>query len=58
MLGFRPSPGYVREMKRYGILPKDLTEGAPIDVYATDRAYWQSLWWQPTVAASVKRSRP
>ncbi|MFH1716987.1 MAG: hypothetical protein ABIF19_06525, partial [Planctomycetota bacterium] len=47
MPGFRPTPSYVREMKRFGILPKDLPEGAMIDVYATDRAYWRSLWWQP-----------
>jgi len=55
MPGFRPTPGYVREMKRYGILPNDLPEGAPIDVYATDRAYWRSLWWQPTVVVSGER---
>ncbi len=47
MPGFRPTPTYVREMKKYGILPKDLADNAPIDVYATDRAYWRSLWWQP-----------
>ena len=51
MPGFRPSPGYVREMQRYGILPRDLPEGAPIDVYATDQAYWRSLWWRPMVTA-------
>jgi hypothetical protein len=45
--GFRPRAEYVREMKRYGILPADLPEGAPIDVYATERAYWQSLWHRP-----------
>jgi hypothetical protein len=39
MSGFRPTPGYVREMKRYDILLQDLPENAPIDVYATDRAY-------------------
>jgi hypothetical protein len=58
MPGFRPTPGYVREMKRYGILPNDLPEAAPIDVYATDRAYWRSLWWQPTIAVSVECSTP
>jgi len=47
MPGFRPLPSYVREMKRYGILPRDLPEDADIDVYATDQAYWQSLWYQP-----------
>jgi hypothetical protein len=47
MPGFRPDPSYVREMKRFDILPETLAENAPIDVYATDRAYWRSLWWQP-----------
>jgi hypothetical protein len=47
MPGFQPAAMYVREMKRFGILPQDLSAGSPIDVYATDQAYWRSLWWQP-----------
>ncbi len=59
MPDFRPRAAYVREMKRYGILPKDPAGGghdqgrrrqpadAQIDVYATDRAYWRSLWYKP-----------
>jgi hypothetical protein len=47
MPGFRPRPAYVREMKRYGIVPEHLANDARIDVYATDRAYWQSLWYNP-----------
>jgi len=46
MPGFRPSIHYVREMKRYGILPQDfdrLTD--PIDVYEADEKYWRSFWW-------------
>jgi hypothetical protein len=40
-----PSPLYIREMKRYGILPAALDVKAyPIDVYATDEAYWRSFW--------------
>jgi len=48
MPGFRPPAPYVREMKRYGVLPGsfDVTEDA-IDVYGTDRAYWRSLWHRP-----------
>jgi hypothetical protein len=43
-----PSPLYVREMKRYGILPADLDAATnPIDVYATDEAYWQTFWYRP-----------
>lgn len=45
MDGYRPSPHYLREMKRYGILPADFDErNDPIDPYATDRAYWESFW--------------
>jgi len=58
MPGFRPTPGYVREMQRYGILAKDLPEDAPIDVYAADRAYWRSLWWHPAATARAEDSTP
>jgi hypothetical protein len=51
MPGFIPPAGYVSEMKRYGILPTDLPEDTVIDVYATDRKYWQSLWHKPHDAA-------
>jgi hypothetical protein len=47
MPGFRPKPSYVRELKRFGVLPADLDPTAPIDVYAADAAYWRSLWWRP-----------
>ena len=48
MPGFRPNEHYVREMKRYGILPADFdSEVDPIDVYQVDQAYWQSLWHRP-----------
>ena len=55
MPDFRPGPPYVREMKRYGIIPENLAADAKIDVYATDRAYWRSLWYKPN--ADVVRSR-
>ena len=48
MEGFRPRAEYVHEMKRYGILPAALPDTAPIDVYAADRAYWQSHWHRPS----------
>jgi hypothetical protein len=49
MPGFHPTEPYVREMKRYGLLPAtfDRTRD-PIDVYATDQAYWKSLWYRPS----------
>lgn len=43
MPGFRPPAPYIREMKRYNVLPRDLPNDAPIDVYQTDRAYWRSF---------------
>lgn len=47
MPGFKPRSEYVREMKRYGILPADLPADASVDVYATDQSYWESLWHRP-----------
>ncbi len=47
MAWFRPGRPYVREMKRYGILSKKIGPNDPIDPYATDRAYWKSLWYKP-----------
>ena len=47
MPGFRPDPAYVREMKRYGVLPASTGPADPIDVYEVDQAYWRSLWWVP-----------
>ena len=43
---FKPRPEYIREMIRFGVLPAtfDLAKD-PIDVYATDRKYWESLHW-------------
>jgi hypothetical protein len=48
MPGFKPNEHYVREMKRYGVLPEsfDLTS-QNIDVYETDGAYWRSFWHVP-----------
>ena len=48
MPGFQPRPAYIREMKRFGILPKDYPVDKPVDPYETDRAYWESLWWTPS----------
>jgi hypothetical protein len=48
MPGFRPRPEYVREMKRFGVLPPDFGPSDPIDVYETDRKYWKSFWYRPT----------
>jgi hypothetical protein len=34
-------------MKRYGILPAEFDIHSPLDVYATDQAYWQQFWYRP-----------
>jgi len=47
MAGFRPGRPYVREMKRYGILSEKIGPNDPVDPYATDQAYWKSLWYKP-----------
>jgi mono/diheme cytochrome c family protein len=47
MPGFRPNEHYIREMQRFGFLPKDLKPDDPVDVYAVDRAYWDSFHYRP-----------
>lgn len=56
--GFQPRPDWVREMKRYGVIPDLRKPGEPIDVYAVERDYWESLWYSPLrpLAAAVSRS--
>jgi hypothetical protein len=49
MPGFRPRPEYLREMKRYGILPAAFDEvNEEADPYAIDRRYWDSFIYCPT----------
>lgn len=49
MPGFRPNEHYLREMKRCGVLPATFAEATdPIDVFATDQAYWRTFWYHPT----------
>ncbi len=46
--GFKPNKQYVREMKRFGVLPAefDLSRD-PIDVFETDQQYWKQFWYRP-----------
>jgi hypothetical protein len=44
MADYQPRLGYIREMIRFGILPADFKYGDPVDVYETDRKYWESLY--------------
>jgi hypothetical protein len=48
MPGFRPPKEWVREMKRYGLLPADVESAAPVNVYAAEQNYWRSLWPMPS----------
>ena len=54
MPGFAPNEHYVREMKKYRIIPSDLSDNTTIDVYATDHAYWKSFWYDPPKQQSRK----
>ncbi|MDR1964280.1 MAG: hypothetical protein LBQ50_10915 [Planctomycetaceae bacterium] len=48
MKPFYANEAYTREMIRYGILPPDHDRTkTPIDPYAIDRKYWESLWYSP-----------
>ncbi|MBF0433318.1 MAG: hypothetical protein HQK83_18715 [Fibrobacteria bacterium] len=52
MDSFTPSPHYIREMKRYGVLPDSYQDGSPIDVYELDQKYWESHWWKPEMSGT------
>jgi hypothetical protein len=46
--GFRPNHQYLREMKKYGILPPQFDPAKdPIDVFQIDQAYWRAQWCNP-----------
>ncbi|MCL2743802.1 MAG: polysaccharide lyase family protein [Planctomycetaceae bacterium] len=46
MPDFIPRWEYLREMKRFGILPKDfdIHSKTPVDYYDLEQRYWRSLW--------------
>ena len=52
MTNFKPRADWVREMKRYGVLPECVKPGEVADVYAIEQDYWKSLWHQPATAAA------
>ncbi len=45
MAGFQPRPEYLREMRRYGVLPAESANGQTIDPYELDQRYWRHLWY-------------
>ena len=46
MPGFIPRPQYVRELKKYGIIPASQDDAQEMDTYAAEQKYWQSLWYK------------
>jgi hypothetical protein len=47
---FKPNRQYVREMKRFDVLPPSFNrEQNPIDVFQIDQAYWRSFWYRPSL---------
>jgi hypothetical protein len=52
MKGFVPNKFYIQEMQNFGVLPRPLPADHQIDVYAADRAYWESCRYQPRDSAS------
>ncbi len=45
---FRPNRQYIRELKKYGVLPPDFdSERSPIDYFQADQDYWRTYWHLP-----------
>ncbi|MCY3024090.1 MAG: hypothetical protein NTW87_34365, partial [Planctomycetota bacterium] len=45
---FKPNHQYIREMKRFGVLPAEFDAAKdPVDVYATEQKYWRLFWYSP-----------
>ena len=43
---WKPNWQYVREMKRFGVLPESFDLAVQkLDAFETDQRYWASLWW-------------
>jgi hypothetical protein len=53
MPNFRPPEAYIREMKRYGVLPESHELDEPINVYETDLKYWESLYPKPVTDSEL-----
>jgi hypothetical protein len=44
--GFQPNQQYIREMRRFGILPPDFDAAHDsVDIFHADQAYWKSFWY-------------
>ncbi len=43
--GFQPNRQYIRELKRYGVLPEHFDPATtPLDYFAADQDYWRTYW--------------
>ena len=43
---WKPNWQYIREMKRYGVLPSSFDIAKDdLDPFETDQRYWQTFWW-------------
>ena len=47
MPNYRPSPQWLREMKRFGLLPKDQGTDKQVNPYEVEKRYFESLWCRP-----------
>ena len=56
--GFQPPAAYVREMRRFGILPAEEQPDEVLDGYELDQAYWQSLWYRSGSATTAPGFQP
>jgi hypothetical protein len=46
---FQPNKQYIREMKKYGVLPASyIISEKPLDVFETDKAYWKLFHYNHT----------
>ena len=51
MPGFKPNRQYIREMKRFGVLPAQFDPGVdPVDGFSLDQEYWKLFWYRPEAA--------
>ncbi len=51
MPGFKPNRQYIREMKRFGVLPAQFDPGVdPVDGFSLDQEYWKLFWYHPEAA--------
>ena len=48
MPAFKPNRQYIREMKRFDVLPAEFdVQRDPLDVFETDERYWRLFWYRP-----------